>query len=66
MRRIFLALLAVVVSLNLKSQNIFPVKLENCKTNRFCMDCGDTKAGYSENEFGKLLEKHKLNKNGRF
>lgn len=42
------------------SQNIFPVKLNNCKTDKFCLDCGDTKAGYNEKEFQKLNEK--LNK----
>jgi len=42
------------------AQNLFPVKLDNCKTERFCLDCGDTKAGYDENEFSKLQDK--LNK----
>ena len=47
-------------TLNLNAQNLFPVKLENCKTERFCLDCGDTKAGYDEKEFSKLQDK--LNK----
>jgi len=66
MKSIFLTLLAVVISFNLKSQNIFPVKLENCKTDRFCMDCGDTKVSYQEMEFEKLLDKlnKSLNLNG--
>lgn len=42
------------------AQNLFPVKLDNCKTERFCLDCGDTKAGYDEQEFLKLHDK--LNK----
>lgn len=42
------------------AQNIFPVKLENCKTEKFCLDCGDTKAGYDQKEFAKLQDK--LNK----
>lgn len=42
------------------AQNLFPVKLDDCKTERFCLDCGDTKAGYEENEFLKLQDK--LNK----
>lgn len=39
------------------AQNLFPVKLENCKTDKFCLDCGDTKAGYNQEEFGKLQDK---------
>lgn len=38
------------------AQNLFPVKLDNCITERFCLDCGDTKAGYDEQEFSKLLD----------
>ena len=38
------------------AQNIFPVKLENCKTEKFCLDCGDTKAGYDQKEFAKLQD----------
>lgn len=47
-------------TLNLNAQNLFPVKLDNCKTERFCLDCGDTKAGYNEKEFLNLQDK--LNK----
>lgn len=39
------------------AQNLFPVKLENCKTDKFCLDCGDTKAGYEQKEFNKLQDK---------
>jgi hypothetical protein len=45
------------LSFNLNAQNIFPVKLDNCKTDRFCLDCGDNKAGYEEEEFLKLQSK---------
>lgn len=48
------------LTLQANAQNIFPVKLENCKTEKFCLDCGDTKAGYDQNEFAKLQDK--LNK----
>lgn len=54
----FILLTSLTFSLN--AQNLFPVKLENCKTDKFCLDCGDTKAGYDEAEFLKLQEK--LNK----
>lgn len=48
------------LTLQANAQNIFPVKLENCKTEKFCLDCGDIKAGYDQNEFAKLQDK--LNK----
>lgn len=46
--------------MNLNAQNLFPVKLDNCKTAKFCLDCGDLKAGYQEADFENLLKK--LNK----
>lgn len=54
------ALIVTVLSLNAQAQNIFPVKLENCSTERFCLDCGDVKASYNELDFAELQEK--LNK----
>lgn len=53
-------ILLTAFSLNLNAQNLFPVKLDNCKTEKFCLDCGDIKAGYQEKEFKKLEER--LNK----
>ncbi|QXU42058.1 two-component regulator propeller domain-containing protein [Pedobacter sp. D749] len=50
-------ILLTVFSLSLNAQNIFPVKLDNCKTDKFCLDCGDVKAGYEEQEFLKLQTK---------
>lgn len=35
---------------NLNAQNIFPVKLDNSNTSKFCLECGDIKAGYSESD----------------
>jgi hypothetical protein len=55
-----LFILFVCLTLQANAQNLFPVKLENCKTEKFCLDCGDTKAGYDENDFAKLQVK--LNK----
>jgi hypothetical protein len=55
-----LLLILVVFSLSTHAQNIFAVKLENCSTERFCLDCGDVKASYNEADFNELLEK--LNK----
>ncbi len=54
------------ITLNLNAQNLFPVKLNNCNTEKFCLDCGDVKAGYDEEGFSKLQEKlnMELNVNG--
>jgi hypothetical protein len=53
-------ILFISLTFQAKAQNLFPVKLENCKTEIFCLDCGSTKAGYEEAEFIKLQDK--LNK----
>ena len=45
------------ISLDLNAQNLFPVKLDNCNTEKFCLDCGDIKAGFDEEGFSKLQEK---------
>jgi ligand-binding sensor domain-containing protein len=42
------------------AQNLFQTKLENCNTEKFCLDCGDEKASYKSDKFEKLLER--LNK----
>ena len=57
-KTIFIFLTGLAFHVN--AQNIFPVKLDNCKTERFCLDCGDTKASYDEQEFSKLQDR--LNK----
>ena len=54
MKKNFIYLSAFFISINAYSQNIFPVKLDNCKSDQFCLDCGDQQAGYNENEFKKL------------
>ncbi|WP_205945939.1 ligand-binding sensor domain-containing protein [Pedobacter hiemivivus] len=58
-KNLLLLILAILYS-GAKAQNLFPVKLENCKTDRFCLDCGDVKASYNEADFAELQEK--LNK----
>ena len=47
-------ILSTAFAVNLNAQNIFPVKLDNCKTEKFCLDCGDVKAGYIEQDFLQL------------
>lgn len=50
-------ILLIAFTFNLDAQNLFPVKLDNCKTSKFCLDCGDIKAGYSESNFKKLEDR---------
>lgn len=50
-----LFIIFTLLSFSIYSQNIFPVKLDGCKSSRFCIDCGDTKAGYDALKF-KILE----------
>ncbi|QEE48777.1 hypothetical protein FUA48_04060 [Flavobacterium alkalisoli] len=54
-KKTLILIASIAFSINLSAQNLFPVKLENCKTDSFCLDCGDIKAGYDENEFSKML-----------
>lgn len=58
--RITAFILFACLTIQAYAQNLFPVKLENCNVARFCLDCGDIKAGYDQNEFAKLEDK--LNK----
>lgn len=57
-RTIFIFFAGLTIQAN--GQNLFPVKLDNCKTDKFCLDCGDTKAGIVQQDFIELLDK--LNK----
>jgi TonB family protein len=58
-KSIFLLILAGL-SFTVQAQNLFPVKLDECSTDRFCLDCGDVKASYDKAKFAELEEK--LNK----
>lgn len=55
--RIIILIFSIIFSLQINAQNLFPVKLNNCKTESFCLDCGDPKAGYNQEEFNKLQKK---------
>jgi len=61
-----LLLIPFIFCLNASAQNLYPVKLDNCKTDNFCLDCGDIKAGYEAAAFAKLQStlNEKLNLNG--
>lgn len=53
-------ILFTLYSIKLNAQNLFPVKVSNCKVRKFCLDCGDVKASYQETSFLKLQQR--LNK----
>ncbi len=50
-------ILLTAFTFNLNAQNLYPVKLDNCNTSKFCLDCGDIKAGYIKKDFKKLEDK---------
>ncbi|WP_256001942.1 ligand-binding sensor domain-containing protein [Pedobacter deserti] len=49
-----LLLLSIVHYAN--AQNIFPKKLNNCPTSKFCLDCGDVKVGADSLKFSKMIQ----------
>src|SRR6185295_12990892 len=55
MAKFFLTLLAFSISNLSNAQNIYPKKLDNCVTDRFCLDCGDIKANVNKDKFEKLI-----------
>jgi len=56
MKRVALIFTILILSYKLNAQNLFPIKLNNCVTASFCLDCGDEKAGAKAVEFQKLIE----------
>ena len=56
MKKINIIYFVAFFTINISTaQNLFPTKLENCKTEKFCLDCGDEKASYKIDKFEKLL-----------
>ena len=61
MKKISIIYFVAFLTINLSyAQNLFPTKLENCRTEKFCLDCGDEKASYQIDKFEKLQDR--LNK----
>lgn len=54
--KIYIILVLAIFVSKVNAQHLFPVQLENCKAEKFCLDCGETKAGYDESRFNKLLK----------
>ncbi len=48
-------LLALFFTTQLNAQNLYPKKLDNCITTRFCLDCGDVKANIDKAKFEQLV-----------
>lgn len=57
MKKIVATLILVLITANCLAQNLFPTKLENCKPDRFCLDCGDKKASYNVDKFNAMTDK---------
>lgn len=55
MKKILILSIIALISLSLNAQNIFPVKLSTCEVDRFCMDCGEVKANYDQDDFDEFL-----------
>lgn len=54
----YLSLLATAIcfSTALRAQHLLPVKMNNCVTERFCLDCGDVKADVDKAKFDQFLK----------
>jgi ligand-binding sensor domain-containing protein len=51
-----LLLPALFISAVINAQNLFPKKMDNCITNQFCLDCGDSKANVDKQKITALVE----------
>lgn len=49
-------LLTIFLFQDLAAQNLYPVKLDNCITEVFCLDCGDEQADVDGELFDELLQ----------
>ncbi len=56
MKKNYLLLVLLVMSLGAFAQNIFPKKYTDCNTARFCLDCGDTKVTVDSTAFAAMFK----------
>lgn len=63
MKKLFIVFI-LSLPLNLKAQNLFPKKLDNCVTSAFCLDCGDVQANVNPGKFTELIQN--LNKSNDY
>lgn len=64
MKNTLLIFVLFALPFSVYSQNIFPVKLNNCIVGSFCLDCGDEKAHADPTAFIELIEN--LNKSNDY
>lgn len=50
-----ISLMLILISQNAYGQHLFAKKYENCNTDKFCLDCGDTKVGIDSAKFSKMI-----------
>lgn len=55
MKKIFCFFIFLSLHHSLIAQNLFPVKLDNCVTDTFCLDCGDEKASFDPDSFSRMV-----------
>ncbi len=53
--KIILTILTFSISTTINAQNLYPKKLDNCVTERFCLDCGDIKANVDKDKYQRLI-----------
>lgn len=56
MKRPILTALTLLTATIVNAQNLFPLKLDNCITEQFCLDCGETKANVDIQKLNSLVE----------
>lgn len=56
MKNVFRIVLFSLLVAPAYGQNLFPFKLDNCKTASFCLDCGDVKGGFEAVPFQEMLD----------
>lgn len=56
MKTFFVIVLTLCFSPFIKAQNLYPKKLDNCITDKFCLDCGDIKANVDTLKLNSLIK----------
>jgi hypothetical protein len=56
MNKTILFILTIFQTAHLNAQNLYPKKLDNCVTDKFCLDCGDIKVNVDSNKLNILAD----------
>lgn len=65
MKKLILLALCTLLLYYSHGQNLFSKKVEGCKVDMFCLDCGDIKANVNETDFAQLIAQLNTSKNLR-